>query len=116
LPTAESGTIFNDPTTHFADTRGMVEAKYEPQISKDVQSLSRAHFNLYNFDGLSPYTPAEGGPAQDTYRGLWGGLEQRFVYNPESRLRVTAGGEVIEHFLTRQLGVNDAGAYTLDDN
>ena len=116
LPTAESGTIFNNPTTHFSDTRGMVEAKYEPQVTKDVQSLSRAHFNLYNFDGYTPYVAADGGPSQDTYRGLWGGIEQRFVYNPSSKLRVTAGGEVIQHFLTRQIGVNDAGAYVLDDN
>jgi outer membrane receptor protein involved in Fe transport len=116
LPSGEYGAIFDDPTAHFADTRGMLEARYEPQVTKTVQSLSRAHFNLYNFDGLTPYTPAEGGPNHDSYRGRWGGLEQRFVYNPGSTLRLTVGGEIVRHFTTRQVGTNDAGAYVLDDH
>jgi outer membrane receptor protein involved in Fe transport len=116
LPTGEYDTVFNDPSAHFADTRGMVEARYEPQITKSVQSLSRAHFNLYNFDGLSPYRPEDQGPSRDSYRGRWGGLEQRFVYNPGPALRLTIGGEMVQHFTTRQVGVNDAGAYVLDDS
>ena len=116
LPTAEYDTIFNDQRQRFGDTRGMVEARLEPQVTKELQSLSRAHVNMYDFDGLSPYQPADQGPSHDTYRGRWGGLEQRFVYTPSEKLRLTAGGEVIEHFVTRQLGSNDAGAYLLDDN
>jgi len=116
LPTGEFSTIFDDPRTRFADTRGMIEARYEPQVTTTLQSLSRAHVNMYNFDGFSPYRPAEEGPSRDAYRGRWGGLEQRFVYTPSTALRLTAGGEVVEHFTTRQIGNNDAGAYVLDDS
>jgi outer membrane receptor protein involved in Fe transport len=115
LPTAENDTIFDDPRTRFSDTRGMVEARFEPQLSKNLQSLSRAHANMYNFDGFSAYAPADGGPQRDSYRGRWGGVEQRFVFTPSSALRLTAGGEVDRHITTRQVGVNDAGAYVLDD-
>ncbi len=115
LPTAEYDTVFNDQRQRFGDTRGMIEARFEPQVTKEVQSLSRAHVNMYDFDGLSPYRPADQGPSRDTYRGRWGGFEQRFVYSPSEKLRLTGGGEVIEHFVSRQLGSNDAGAYLLDD-
>lgn len=115
LPTGEYETVFNDPSTRFTDTRGMVEARYEPQVTKSLQSLSRAHMNMYNFDGYSVYVPEQEGPSRDSYRGRWGGIEQRFVYNPDPSLRLTVGGEVVEHFTTRQVGVNDAGAYVLDD-
>lgn len=114
LPTGEYETIFDHSRSRFADTRGMVEARFEPSITKTVQSLSRAHANMYNFDGYSPYLPVDGGPSRDSYRGRWGGIEQRFVYTPSGALRLTAGGEVVQHFQTRQVGVNDAGAILLD--
>jgi len=116
LPTAEYETVFNHPNTRFVDTRGMIEARFEPQVTKTVQSLSRAHINMYNFNGNQPYFPAEEGPSRDEYRGRWVGFEQRFVITPTEALRFTAGGEVIQHFRTLQVGRNDAGAYTTDDN
>lgn len=115
LPTGEYGAIFDHPRSRFGDTRGMIEARYEPQVTKTLQSLSRAHVNMYNFDGFTPYQPVEEGASLDSYRGRWGGIEQRFLYTPNSRLRLTVGGEVVEHFTTRQVGTNDAGAYLLDD-
>jgi outer membrane receptor for ferrienterochelin and colicin len=116
LPTGEYDTIFGDPNARFGDTRGMLEARFEPQVTKTLQSLTRVHLNTYNFDGLSPYTPADGGPSHDSYRGRWAGFEQRVVFTPTSALRLTAGGEIIRHFTARQIGENDAGAYLLDDN
>lgn len=116
LPTGEYGTIFNDQQARFPDTRGMIEARYEPQLTKTVQSLSRAHVNMYDFDGYSPYFPQDEGPSHDTYRGRWGGLEQRFVFTPSSKVRLTAGGEIIQHFWTKQEGHTPAGAYLLDDD
>lgn len=113
LPTGEYGTIFGDGRNHFTDTRGMVEARFEPQLSKLVQSMSRAHVNLYDFDGLSTY-PAPDGPSRDTYRGRWGGLEQRLVFTPGSRLRATVGGELIRHVRASQRGEADTGPYVFD--
>jgi outer membrane receptor for ferrienterochelin and colicin len=116
LPTGEYDTIFGHQGTRFGDTRGMIEARFEPQVTKVLQSLSRAHINMYNFDGYLAYPAAQEGSGRDSYRGRWGGLEQRFVVTPTSALRLTVGGEVIRHFTTKQVGVTDAGAYVLDDN
>jgi outer membrane receptor for ferrienterochelin and colicin len=115
IPTGEYGAIFDHSRARFGDTRGMIEARYEPQLTKSLQSLSRAHLNMYNFEAYTPNLPQEEGPSRDSYRGRWGGLEQRFVYTPGTTLRLTVGGEVVQHFTTRQVGVNDAGAYVIDD-
>jgi outer membrane receptor for ferrienterochelin and colicin len=114
LPTGEYGATFSDPRNHFTDTRSFVEARFEPQLTKELQSLSRAHYNLYNFDGYTAYGPPDGG-SRDTFRGRWGGLEQRLVYAPGEKLRLTVGGEVIRHFMTKQVGENDQGPYILDN-
>jgi outer membrane receptor protein involved in Fe transport len=114
LPTAAYETIFNDPRTRFNDKRGLVEARFEPKVSESVQLLSRGHLNMYDFDGALAY-PAPDGLNRDTYRGRWGGLEQRIVYSPSSVLRATLGGEVIRHFQTLQLGDGDAGPLVFDD-
>ena len=115
LPTGEYGAIFSDPRNHFTDTRSFVEARFEPQLTKEIQSLSRAHYNIYNFDGYTSY-PAPDGGSRDTFRGRWGGIEQRIIYAPSDKLRLTVGGEVIRHFMTKQVGENDQGAYLLDNN
>ncbi len=111
LPSGEFETIFGDPRTHFIDTRGLLELRFEPKISDRVQLLSRVHLNLYNFDDVLAYTPLAGGPAREAFRGRWVGVEQRAVFTPLPALRVTAGGEVQRHFETKQTGQNDGGFY-----
>jgi len=116
LPTGEYDGTFGSTRSHFADTRGFLEGRFEPQVTKQVQLLSRAHANLYNFDGLTDGLPPDGA-TRDTFRGKWGGLEQRVVYTPSSALRLTVGGEVIRHFQTKQVGTFELtnGSYILDD-
>jgi outer membrane receptor for ferrienterochelin and colicin len=111
LPSGEFETIFGDPRTHFVDTRGLLELRFEPSVSRKVQLLSRAHLNLYDFDDFLPYTSAAGGPAREAFRGRWLGVEQRAVFTPVPAVRVTAGGEVQRHFETDQTGQNDDGMY-----
>jgi len=82
LPSGEFETIFGDPRTHFVDTRGLLELRFEPKVSDRVQLLSRAHVNLYNFDDTLAYTPDAGGPAHEAFRGRWVGVEQRAVFTP----------------------------------
>ena len=117
LPTGEYESTFGSRRTRFSDTRGFLEGRFEPQVSKDVQLLSRAHANLYNFDGLIDNPPPDGA-TRDTYRGKWGGIEQRVVYTPASALRLTVGGEVIRHFQTKQIGTYELtnASYQLGDN
>lgn len=120
LPAAEFGTILGSPISHYADTRAFVEARFEPKVSSTVQLLSRAHFDLYNFDDLlaspSPLVnPASQGNETDTYRGRWGGVEQRVLYEPSKKLRLTVGGTFIRHFQTLQLGSNEVQPIVFDN-
>jgi outer membrane receptor for ferrienterochelin and colicin len=116
LPSGEFVTILGDPRTHFIDTRGLVEAKFEPQVSSKLQLMTRAHANLYNFDDFLAYTPENGGPATETFRGQWVGVEQRVVYTPFDGLRLTAGGEFQDHFQTKQTGSSTLGGSYLNRN
>ncbi len=111
LATGEYGTIFGDPRTHLVDTRGLLEVRFEPTVSSQVQLLSRAHLNLYDFGDFLAYTPDEGGPVQESFHGRWVGAEQRVVYTPAQAVRITAGGEIQRHFETHQTGKNDDGTY-----
>jgi outer membrane receptor for ferrienterochelin and colicin len=116
LPSGEFATIFGDPRTHFADTRGLVELRFEPKVSQEIQLLSRAHANLYNFDDFLAATPENGGSATEAFRGRWVGIEQRVVLAPVPWLRFTAGGEYQRHFEAKQTGNTspDAAGYYLN--
>ena len=121
LPSTEYGTILNDARSHFADTRGFLEARFEPQLTSTVQLLLRAHANMYDFDGFNAYPTwqqsggASTGPSSDTYRGRWGGVEGRVFLTPSDAFRFTVGGEFIQHFQTLQQGIDDVGPYVFDD-
>jgi outer membrane receptor protein involved in Fe transport len=103
------------------DSKAFLEARFEPQLAKTFQSLTRAHFNYYGYDNVLPYAKydrtdaactanakaCDYGTETDRYRGLWAGAEQRFQWTPNDRTRVTVGGEVIQHFRTLQVGDDD---------
>ncbi len=118
LPAGEYYTTFNDPNTNFTDTRGFIEARFEPKLSSETQLFLRAHVDMYNFDDyLGSTSVAQGGvgPEVDSYRGRWGGLEGRIQYSGEV-LRLMAGGTVIAHFQTLQQGQNDVQPVLFDNN
>ncbi|MGH7280865.1 MAG: TonB-dependent receptor plug domain-containing protein, partial [Polyangiaceae bacterium] len=111
LPDAGAGVVFGDPRNHFADTRGLIEVRYEPKLSRDLQSMSRVAMNMYNFDSLTNdeyYTgndgTLQGGVDTEAFRGLWGSAEQRFIYAPSKGVRLTVGGDVQRHFRAEQTG------------
>jgi outer membrane receptor for ferrienterochelin and colicin len=110
IPTAEYETTFGD-RTKLNDTRGFVEARFEPQVTRTVQLLTRAHGNLYRFSDTLAYTPDNGGRANESYHGAWAGLEQRIVFTPTSAVRVTLGGEVQRHFTVHQTGTDETSTY-----
>jgi len=107
LPTGEYGTLLGDDRTHQIDTRLMTEARFEPKITDTVQSLSRAHVNYYAYTGYFAETPENGGLSHETFKGLWAGVEQRFVFTPAPAVRVTVGGELQNHFKADQFGENE---------
>jgi outer membrane receptor for ferrienterochelin and colicin len=117
LPSGEFATTFGDPRTHFADTRGLVEARYEPHVTKELQLNTRAYYNYYAFDDFLPATPENGGTLTEGFRGQWVGLEERALWTPVTHLRLTIGGEAQDHFQTQQNGYSDAtGSYLNRDD
>ncbi len=120
LPSTEYETVLNDPRDQFTDTRGFVEARFEPRLSRTVQLFARAHLDMYDFNDYLGYPswqqdPTSRGSSRDTYRGRWGGLEARVQLTPVKQLRLMAGGAFIQHFETFQRGVDDIGPYVFDD-
>jgi len=111
IPDIGNDAIFSDPKNHFSDTRGLVELRFEPQVTSSVQLLSRAHANLYTYGGFTAYPGADGGPATETFHGTWGGVEQRLAWTAGRALKVTVGGELQRHFQAHQQGNNDVASY-----
>jgi outer membrane receptor protein involved in Fe transport len=109
LPAGEYGTFLGDGRTHFADTRGVLEARFEPKLGTNVELLTRAHLNLYNFDDFLATSVDNQGNANEGYRALWFGIEQRAAYVVGNTLRLTVGGEYQDHFKAEQTGVAQGG-------
>jgi outer membrane cobalamin receptor len=111
LPSGEFATVFGDARTHFKDTRGLVELRFEPTVSSKVELMTRGYANLYDFDDFLPYTPEDGGSATEAFRGRWVGLEQRVAYSPIPQVRFTAGGDLQRHFEAKQTGSTPQSTY-----
>ncbi len=116
LPTGVSDTIFASPDTQFRDRRAYAELRWDHPLAKDVVLNSRLHGNFYGFDGVLAYQVADGGDEHDTFRGFWGGLEERLVFPIGDAVHVTVGGELQRHFEARQLGTRDDGTTIIDRN
>jgi outer membrane receptor protein involved in Fe transport len=114
LPTGQFSTILGDDRTQQTDTRGMVEAKFEPRLTSTLQSVTRAHVNYYQYDGTFAAIPELGGVSHTGYKGSWAGVEERLVFTPVHTVRITAGAELQEHFLADQEGDLEYSTITLD--
>jgi outer membrane receptor for ferrienterochelin and colicin len=114
VPTAEYDTAFGDSRFHQTDTRGLVEVRFEPELSRFVQLMSRAHVNYYAFRGQYPRPVGSGGLERDRFDGSWAGLEERVVLMPGGNVRLTLGGELQSHYLVHQT-VEDERGTSLDD-
>ena len=114
LPTGVYETLLADPRTRQTDTRGFVEVRLEPQVTRELQLLSRVYMNQYRFRGLYPRDPGSGGLEVDTFDGSWVGFEQRVVLTPVTPLRLTLGGEGQLHYQVEQRAQDESGVF-LDD-
>ncbi|MBI2376034.1 MAG: TonB-dependent receptor [Deltaproteobacteria bacterium] len=114
IPTGSFATIFDRPENVFVDQRLLVELRFEPKLTDDLQLFTRAYadhtyFHLdFLFDapveevtGMGTDTatvtiPFEQ-PYHETYYGTWFGAEARAVYAPSRAFRFTLGGEATIH-------------------
>ena len=116
LPGAQFDTLFGDARTHQSDTRAFLEAKLEPKINDQFESLTRAHANVYAYRSAFPRSPVDGGVEHDTFDGQWVGVEQRFVFKPIPMVRLTAGGELQDHIKAHETSNDEHGTIIDDDH
>jgi len=115
LPGGQFNTSFGDGRTHQADTRGFIEAKLEPKLGDQFESVTRGYLNYYAYRSAFARSPADGGVEHDGFDGSWVGAEQRVVWKPVSIVRLTGGGEVQDHFKAHQTGSDETGSFLDDD-
>jgi outer membrane receptor for ferrienterochelin and colicin len=115
LPGAQFNTTFGDGRTHQADTRGFIEAKVEPKLGEQLESLTRGYVNYYAYRSAFARSPADGGVEHDSFDGTWIGAEQRVVWKPVPIVRLTAGGEFQDHLKAHQTGADETGSFLDDD-
>jgi outer membrane receptor protein involved in Fe transport len=111
-PVGAYDTVFNDPRTGFRDTRYMAELRFEPQLHRMVQLMTRLHANRYEYHSRLQF---ENDQNFEDFYGTWVGAEARVVVTPIPQLRLTAGGEGQIHAQATMLGKNGAGSY-LDEH
>ena len=123
VPTGVYNTVFAHHDNQILDRRSFVELRFEPTLGA-TQLLTRAHFNVYDFDQQLVYPfftdsvtgAVTGGNEIDSFRGTWAGFEQRIAAPLTSTLRVTVGGEAQYHLKTRQIGRTLNDGVFLDRN
>ena len=104
IPTGSFGTLFNDPRTSVLDRRAFAEVRYEPQLSEEVQLLTRAFYDFYHYEGAFAYLESDGGLLSETYDGHWLGLEARTIWQPLPAARLTFGSEYQFHYSNQEFG------------
>lgn len=110
-PTGWFETIVGDPRAKQRDSRAYVDARFEPEVTDELTSLSRVHVNYYGYRGVFPRNEVDGGVENDRFDGSWVGVEQRFVYAPTKVLSITLGGEGQVHFLMDQQAGDNEGLF-----
>ncbi|MES1174233.1 MAG: TonB-dependent receptor [Myxococcales bacterium] len=115
LPTGQFDTLLGDGRTRQTDTRGFVEARFEPKLARTLTSLTRLHGNVYTYRGYFARSPADEGLEYNRYDSFWAGAEQRFVWVPTSALSASLGGEAQSHPRAHQVGGTETGGEYLND-
>lgn len=102
LPTGTYDTLLGVDRSNVVDTRGLLEARFEPRFGERFQLLTRAFVNYYRYRSR---LATSGNPDEDGlegYQGFWAGVEARGVWTLGQALRLTVGGEGQFHPLVRQ--------------
>ncbi len=111
IPTGPYGTLLADARARSADTRGFVEARWEPTLGDAVQLFGRAFLDRYHFRGTYPYDDAAIGVVEDLWDGTWTGAEARIVATPWAPLRLTGGVQADLHVQADLRGEDASGVY-----
>lgn len=101
IPTGSFGSTFDDRRNFYDDQRGMLEARFEPELGEHLRLMVRAHGDFYLYRAQYLYDEDDPMPfeqvASEEYQGVWGGAEARLVYSPSDAVRLSLGGEAGIH-------------------
>jgi outer membrane receptor protein involved in Fe transport len=112
LPTGVGGTLFGAADTRYGDTRGLLEARYEPRLSAKLRGLVRGSLDFYDFNSTLAFAVGKAATTE-SYRGRWAGAELRLTYNDTAGLSATAGLESTFHLRAAQRGQSESQVYLL---
>ena len=67
---------YTDLQNGFTNTRGFLEARYEPKLAPNLQLFNRVHANFFNFLSTGYQSALNRNPTRSSYNGNWGGVEE----------------------------------------
>jgi outer membrane receptor for ferrienterochelin and colicins len=102
-PTAQYGTLFNDPRMLDVDERGYAELKFAHEFENGWAVQSRAYYDHYRFDGVFPYNYSAPSPGPTTInherdQAEWVGAELLVSKTLWEHQRLTLGSEYRRDF------------------
>jgi outer membrane receptor protein involved in Fe transport len=103
IPTGTFETIFDDPRNRYTDGRGLLEVRFEPELSDAVSLLTRVHGNLGHYDAFNTYEDDATGGGTYEYDyfedslGVWVGGEARVVVALDESFEFSIGGAIDYH-------------------
>jgi outer membrane receptor for ferrienterochelin and colicins len=103
VPTAPFGTVFPTTQTTDHDEHGYIDLKYEKEIAKGWELVTRLYYDRYYYRGnflydYSETTEPELVLNQDHHVGEWWGSEVRLSKRLWQKHRVTLGAEYRDNF------------------
>ena len=117
IPTGEYETQLGNARSVLRDTRGLIELRYEPRITRQWQLMTRAFVNHYRYSSNLATSADTAEDSRESFYGSWLGAEARVVFTPSGTTRVAVGGEGQFHLLATQYGQEgSARPYLNDDN
>jgi outer membrane receptor protein involved in Fe transport len=116
LPTGQFDALLGDGRALQQDTRGFIEARFEPRIGPTVTSLTRVHANQYAYRGYTPLSFEDNGLDITRYDSYWFGAEQRFIFEPSPELNASVGTEVQAFPLIHAREQDEVRGEYLDDD
>lgn len=114
-PTAQYGTVFNDPRLVFVDVRGYAELKYERAFADGWFAQTRAYLDSYRYQAALPFDYPPVTINRDYSDARWAGAEALVSRTLWRRHRVTVGGEFRRDFQLRVQNVDVAPSNTYVD-
>jgi len=98
IPTGAFGVVFNDPRARTRDVTSWTDMAWARALTAALQLHLRGYADFYNYRGVYPFDP---GPEayMEVAHSSFGGLQAMTIWDPTSRNRVTAAGEI--RFITQ---------------